>query len=52
MLAFVDLDTSFAHDRAELVIQASGNDVDETKRALGWMRDMIAMPDLRKMLET
>jgi Zn-dependent M16 (insulinase) family peptidase len=39
--------TSFAHDRVELVFEASGNDVDETRRALAWMKDMLVSPDWR-----
>jgi Zn-dependent M16 (insulinase) family peptidase len=33
--------------RAELSIEAGGNDPDETKRALGWTRDLLATPDWR-----
>jgi Zn-dependent M16 (insulinase) family peptidase len=43
----VRFDVSFSEGRAELVLEASGNDVGETRRALGWMRDMLASPDWR-----
>jgi Zn-dependent M16 (insulinase) family peptidase len=33
--------------RAELAVEASGNDVDETRRALGWARDFLSTPDWR-----
>jgi Zn-dependent M16 (insulinase) family peptidase len=39
--------TSFPLRRAELVFEASGNDVDETRRALGWMKDLLTSPDWR-----
>jgi len=45
------LDVSFDHDlrtgRAELVIEGSGNDVDETRRALAWMSRVMLSPDWR-----
>lgn len=40
-------DLSFSEGRVELVLEASGNDVEETRRALGWMRDMLASPSFR-----
>jgi hypothetical protein len=43
----VRFDVSFSEGRAELSLEASGNDVEETRRALGWMRDMLASPDWR-----
>ena len=43
----VYLSTSYDSGRAELVIEAAGNDVEETKRALGWMGDFLASPDWR-----
>jgi hypothetical protein len=43
----VSFDTSAMTGRAELVISGSGNDVDETRRALGWMRDVLLHPDWR-----
>ncbi len=36
-----------ASGRVELALDASGNDVDETKRALGWTRDFLETPDWR-----
>jgi Zn-dependent M16 (insulinase) family peptidase len=38
---------SFDKDRPEIVIVASGNDLEEAKRALGWARDVLATPDWR-----
>jgi hypothetical protein len=43
----VRFDTSFAAGRAELEITGSGNDVEETRRAIGWMRDVLTHPDWR-----
>ena len=43
----VGYDTSFATGRVELAVTGSGADVDETRRALGWMRDVLASPDWR-----
>jgi len=40
-------DVRFPKERAELVLEASGNDVDETRRALGWVRDFLLHPDWR-----
>ncbi len=42
-----DLDTSFTTGRAELRITGSGDSVEETRRALGWMRDLLTGPDWR-----
>jgi hypothetical protein len=39
--------TNMALGRAEIVFEASGNDVEETRRAIGWMRDLLASPDWR-----
>jgi hypothetical protein len=33
--------------RAELTVEASGNDVDESRRALGWARDFLSSADWR-----
>ncbi len=43
----VNFDIEYAADRAELVLTASGNDVDEAKRALAWVRDFLTSPDWR-----
>jgi Zn-dependent M16 (insulinase) family peptidase len=43
----VGLSTDSWTGRAELTVEASGNDVDETRRALGWARDFLATPDWR-----
>ena len=43
----VGFDTSFTTGRAELQITGSGDDVEETRRALGWMRDVLTSPDWR-----
>jgi hypothetical protein len=43
----VAFDTSFSTGRAELAVVGSGEDVDETRRALGWMRDVLTSPDWR-----
>jgi hypothetical protein len=43
----VNFDTSFSTGRAELEITGSGEDVDETRRALGWMRDVLTSADWR-----
>jgi Zn-dependent M16 (insulinase) family peptidase len=43
----VGFDTSFTTGRAELVITGSGDDADETRRVLGWMRDVLTSPDWR-----
>lgn len=43
----VSFDTSFATGRARLSITGSGDDVEETRRALGWMRDVLTSPDWR-----
>ncbi len=43
----VHFDASFDRDRSELVLVASGNDVEETRRALGWVRDLLTSPDWR-----
>jgi predicted Zn-dependent peptidase len=43
----VHFDASFSKDRSELVLTASGNDVDETRRALGWAHDLLTSPDWR-----
>jgi hypothetical protein len=43
----VNFSQSFASGRAELVFEASGNDLGETRRALGWMKDFLTSPDLR-----
>jgi predicted Zn-dependent peptidase len=43
----VGFDTSFTTGRAELSITGSGDDAEETRRALGWMRDVLTGPDWR-----
>jgi hypothetical protein len=43
----VGFDTSFATGRVELDVTGSGDDPDETKRALGWMRDVLWNADWR-----
>jgi hypothetical protein len=43
----VGFDTSFASGRAELAITGSGDDAEETRRALAWMRDVMTSPDWR-----
>jgi hypothetical protein len=43
----VGFDTSFSTGRAELQITGSGDDVEETRRALGWMHDVLTSPDWR-----
>ncbi len=43
----VGYSADWSSGRAELSIEASGNDVDETKRALGWARDFLTTPDWR-----
>ena len=43
----VGFDTSFTTGRAEIQITGSGDDVEETRRALGWMRDVLTSPDWR-----
>jgi Zn-dependent M16 (insulinase) family peptidase len=43
----VYLSTSFSTGRAEIVFEASGNDVAEARRALGWVKDFLTSPDLR-----
>jgi hypothetical protein len=43
----VGFDASFSTGRAELQITGSGDDVEETRRALGWMRDVLTSPDWR-----
>jgi hypothetical protein len=43
----VGFDTSYSTGRAELTLVGSGDDVEETRRALGWMRDMLTSPDWR-----
>jgi Zn-dependent M16 (insulinase) family peptidase len=43
----VDLSMSFSTGRAEIVFEASGNDVLETRRALSWVKDFLTSPDLR-----
>jgi hypothetical protein len=45
----VELDAKLRRraDRAELGVEASGNDADETRRALGWARDFLTTPDWR-----
>ncbi|HEY3822331.1 MAG TPA: hypothetical protein VGL81_34435 [Polyangiaceae bacterium] len=43
----VGFDASFTTGRAELEITGSGDDVEETRRALGWMRDVLTSPDWR-----
>jgi Zn-dependent M16 (insulinase) family peptidase len=43
----VSFDTSFDTGRAELSVVGSGADVEETKRALQWMRRVLASPDWR-----
>jgi Zn-dependent M16 (insulinase) family peptidase len=48
----LELQIEFAHDlatgRAELVVEGAGNDVDETRRALGWMARAMLRADWRK----
>jgi hypothetical protein len=39
--------TNLALGRAEIVFEASGNDVEESRRAIGWMRALLASPDWR-----
>jgi Zn-dependent M16 (insulinase) family peptidase len=43
----VSFDTSFSTGRAELSIAGSGENVEETRRALGWMRDVLTGVDWR-----
>jgi Zn-dependent M16 (insulinase) family peptidase len=43
----VGFDVSFSTGRAELSIVGSGADVEETRRALGWMRRVLTSPDWR-----
>jgi Zn-dependent M16 (insulinase) family peptidase len=38
---------SFSSGRAELVFEASGNDLAEARRAVAWMRDFLTSSDLR-----
>lgn len=38
---------SQATDRVELVVRGAGNDVDETRRAVEWMSDVLTHPDWR-----
>jgi Zn-dependent M16 (insulinase) family peptidase len=45
--ASVYLSQSFASGRTELVFEASGNDLDEARRAVIWMEDFLTTPDLR-----
>ena len=39
--------TSYTTGRAELLVSGSGNDVEETQRVIGWMRDLLTSPDWR-----
>jgi Zn-dependent M16 (insulinase) family peptidase len=43
----VGWDASFATGRVELSVTGSGDDLEETRRALGWMRDVLRSPDWR-----
>ncbi len=43
----VHYDENLRTDRAELVVAGSGNDVGETRAALGWMRRVMLAPDWR-----
>jgi hypothetical protein len=43
----VSFDTSFSTGRAELTITGSGENVEETRRVLGWMRDVLTSADWR-----
>jgi hypothetical protein len=43
----VSFSTNVRTGRAELEIDASGGDVEEAKRAVGWAREFLSMPDLR-----
>ena len=43
----VHYDENLRTNRAELVVAGSGNDVGETKTALGWMRRVMLAPDWR-----
>jgi hypothetical protein len=45
--ASVYFSSSFSTGRAEIVFEASGNDVDESRRALEWMGDFLTHADLR-----
>jgi len=39
---------SYPRQRAEIVFEASGNDEDESRRALSWVSDMLESPDWRE----
>jgi Zn-dependent M16 (insulinase) family peptidase len=39
--------TNLRSNRAELMVQASGNDLNESRRAMDWMRAVLAHPDWR-----
>jgi Zn-dependent M16 (insulinase) family peptidase len=39
--------TNFRTGRAELVVRGAGNDADESRRALEWMKTVLASPDWR-----
>ncbi|HVF66495.1 MAG TPA: hypothetical protein VM914_02445 [Pyrinomonadaceae bacterium] len=39
--------TNFKTGRAELVVRGAGNDAGESRRALEWMKTVLASPDLR-----
>jgi predicted Zn-dependent peptidase len=41
----LQLSTRFSTDRAELVLEGSGNDAEETKSALAWMRRFLVAHD-------
>ncbi|HEY2515189.1 MAG TPA: hypothetical protein VGI39_30190 [Polyangiaceae bacterium] len=45
--ASIGFSTDTHSGRAELELDASGNDVEETKRALGWLRAFLTTPDWR-----
>jgi len=45
--ASVHVEGNFTKDRAEIVFVASGNDLEETERALGWVRAFLTHPDWR-----
>jgi Zn-dependent M16 (insulinase) family peptidase len=42
-----DFSTNLRSGRAELMVQGSGNDLNESRRAMEWMRAVLAHPDWR-----